>query len=51
MYSVIIPTMWKCDRLTATLQELNDHPLVGEIILIDNTPNTLKIKLYEFNFK
>ena len=49
MYSVIIPTMWKCDRLTATLQELNDHPLVGEIILIDNTPNTLKIKLSKVN--
>lgn len=37
MYSVIIPTMWKCVRLNDTLQELDKHPLVGEIILIDNT--------------
>ena len=42
MYSVIIPTMWKCDRLSETLIELNAHPLVGEIILIDNTENTEK---------
>ena len=39
MYSVIIPTMWKCDRLTTTLKELSEHHLVGEIILIDNTEN------------
>jgi hypothetical protein len=37
MYSVIIPTMWKCDRLHETLFELNNHPSVGEIILIDNS--------------
>ena len=43
MYSVIIPTMWKCDRLQKTLKELSQHELVGEIILIDNTSNDLKI--------
>jgi hypothetical protein len=43
MISVIIPTMWKCDRLYETLHELNEHPLVGEILLFDNTTNTNKI--------
>lgn len=43
MYSVIIPTMWKCVRLNDTLQELDKHPLVGEIILIDNTDNSQQI--------
>lgn len=45
MYSVIIPTMWKCDRLQQTLRELSQHQLVGEIILIDNTTNDLTIEL------
>lgn len=45
MYSVIIPTMWKCNRFQQTLRELNANELVGEIILIDNTPNDLKIEL------
>ena len=45
MYSVIIPTMWKCDRFQQTLRELSAHELVGEIILIDNTTNDLKIEL------
>ena len=44
MYSVIIPTMWKCERLHQTLIELNSHPLVGEILLFDNTSNSNKIK-------
>lgn len=37
MYSVIALTMWKCERFRETLSELNKHPLVGEIILIDNS--------------
>jgi hypothetical protein len=37
MYSVIALTMWKCKRFEETLRELNNHPLVGEIILIDNS--------------
>ena len=49
MYSVIIPTMWKCDRFQQTLRELSEHELVGEIILIDNTPNDLKIELPKLN--
>ena len=29
--------MWKCERFRKTLSELNEHPSVGEIILIDNS--------------
>ena len=43
MYSVIIPTLWKCDRLKKTLTELDSHPLVGEILLFDNTTNEIPI--------
>jgi hypothetical protein len=37
--------MWKCNRFQQTLRELSAHELVGEIILIDNTTNDLKIEL------
>ena len=43
MISVIIATMWKCDRLKETLRELDLNEIVGEILLFDNTDNTTKI--------
>ena len=37
MISVIVPTMWKALEYTKPmLQKLDNHPLIGEIILIDN---------------
>ena len=47
MYSVIIPTMWKCARfnLGYTVDELCKHPLVGEVIIIDNTDRVDEIKV------
>ncbi|MCK9369289.1 hypothetical protein M0R04_05060 [Candidatus Dojkabacteria bacterium] len=36
MISVIIPTMWKFQPFINYLSDLIDHPLVGEIIIIDN---------------
>ena len=36
MISVIIPTMWKAEHLKRMLPMLDAHPLIGEIILIDN---------------
>ena len=36
MISIIIPTMWKAPHMFKMLPTLNDHPLVGEIIFIDN---------------
>ena len=36
-FSAIIPTMWRCPYITEMLlTNLIEHPLVGEIILIDN---------------
>lgn len=39
-FSVIIPTMWYSDKIHRLLGNLEQSPLVGEIILIDN--NKLK---------
>ena len=57
-FSVVIPTMWKANEiLIPMLQKLCDHPLVDEIIIINNDePNTptntilqnTKIKLFGF---
>ena len=38
MITVIIPTMWKAKEIGVMLPLLDAHPLVGEIILIDNAP-------------
>lgn len=36
-FSAIIPTMWRCQDLTKQLlTNLIEHPLVGEVLLIDN---------------
>jgi len=42
MFSVIVPTMWRCkDLFERSLNNLVEHALVGEIIIIDNdTTNT-----------
>lgn len=56
-YTVIIPTMWRCPQITVPfLAELNAHPLVDEIIVIDNDverrpaliPQSDKITLVNF---
>lgn len=37
MISVVIPTMWRAiEHLSRMLPILDDHPLIGEILLIDN---------------
>lgn len=36
MISVIVPTMWKPKHMLRMLPMLDAHPLIGEIILIDN---------------
>ena len=38
--SVIIPTMWKSEGFIHRLAKLSNIETIGEIILIDNTPNT-----------
>jgi hypothetical protein len=37
MFSVIIPTLWHSDYIYTTINRLEHHPLVGEIIIIDNS--------------
>lgn len=40
MFSVILPTMWKCPEVTLPeMRKLHDHPMVGEFILINNDRN------------
>lgn len=53
-FSVIIPTLWEPSFFLNTLEELNEFPLVDEIIIISNDPNRLpnntlpsKVKVYE----
>lgn len=55
MFSVVIPTLWHSDYIYTTINRLEHHPLVGEIIIIDNSSevkelNGDKIKhIYERN--
>jgi len=41
VYSVIVPTLWVPDstKFKGLLNEVNSHPLVKEIILVDNAPD------------
>lgn len=39
MISVIMPTIWKGEYYKQMLPVLNNHPLIGEIIVIDNNVN------------
>ena len=36
MYTMIIPTMWKYQPFYSFLEDLVQHPLVGQIVIIDN---------------
>ena len=35
-YSIILPTMWRCNDILTMLPQINDHPLIKEIIVINN---------------
>ncbi len=45
MLSVVIPTLWKCDRLEVTLKELSECEIVNDIVLIDNTSNSVPLRI------
>ena len=52
-FSVVIPTMWKSNRIIDMFKSLNNCDLVKEIIIIDNDPksklileNSFKLKYY-----
>ena len=37
LFTVVMPTMWRCPEITIVqLKRLKDHPLVGEVLIIDN---------------
>ena len=41
-FSIIIPTLWRCDRILELLDELEKCTAVDEIILIDNNDSYSK---------
>jgi hypothetical protein len=41
LWSVVVPTIWRSGYTQELLHILNDEPLVGEIILIDNAPQVV----------
>jgi hypothetical protein len=45
MLTVIIPSLLRIPRLFQTISELSSSPVVGEIILIDNSTNTQELQL------
>lgn len=47
MISVIIPTMWKAPHIERMVPLLDQHPLIGEIIIIDNDITKTKTDLIE----
>lgn len=38
MFTIVVPTMWKFERFISFLYDLVEHPLIGEIIIINNDP-------------
>ena len=39
MYSIIVPTIWRGDEIRLMLPYIDKHPLIGEIIIINNAVN------------
>ncbi|MBC9958186.1 glycosyltransferase family 2 protein [Yimella sp. cx-51] len=48
--SVVIPTMQKSPRLKALLQRLEGHPLVGEILIVNNSDRALDEEIEHDSF-
>lgn len=44
MFSVIIPTLWKSDKIEQLVQSLIDCEQVEEVLIIDNNPEANRIK-------
>ena len=44
MFSVIIPTLWKSDKIESLIQSLVNCQQVEEILIIDNNPSDNRIK-------
>lgn len=50
MFSVIIPTLWQSDYIWTTINRLEEHHLVGEIILIDNSTEAKQLSGDKVNY-
>jgi glycosyltransferase involved in cell wall biosynthesis len=51
MFSVIIPTLWKSDKIKPLIQSLIDCELVNQIIIISNERNELEDRFMFFDEK
>jgi GT2 family glycosyltransferase len=49
MISVIVPTLWKGQHYKKMLPILNSHPLIGEIIVVDNDTSNTDDAIHELN--
>jgi len=47
MISVIMPTLWRGEYHKRMLPIFNDHPLIGEIIIIDNAPHKTDQEIFK----
>ncbi len=50
MFSVIIPTLWKSNYINNSIKRLEEHPDVGEIILIDNSTERKELNVSKLNY-
>jgi glycosyltransferase involved in cell wall biosynthesis len=51
MFSVIIPTLWKSDKIKPLIQSLIDCELVNDITIISNQRSDLEMELLVYNTK
>lgn len=49
MISVIIPTMWKPPHLMYILPMLQEHPLIGEVLIIDNDTSKTNPDIHKYS--
>lgn len=49
MISVIVPTMWKPPHLMKMLPILEDHSLIGEVIIIDNDTSKTNTDIHKYS--
>ena len=47
MISVIMPTLWRGEYYKRMFPIFNNHPLIGEIIVIDNAPNKTDQEIFK----
>lgn len=49
MISIIMPTLWKGEHYKKMLPKLNDHPLVGEIVIVDNDTSSTDKQIFNLS--